>query len=278
MLIVRFIVSPSLLPGTVDVLRRFAAESLLACVSDADVNATVVSLRTSEDRVTAATRGVAEVIGAAHTAGRAFRLELQHDDPATFFTDDMLRAIAVDVHGVLRCSIYVAKRSVPVSDWAKMRPMGWGAAGLTLGNASPVLPFGGSEALGLAIEAGGQTTIVKVKLTGSLDASRASNDRFGGGWNGNGFSEVAAYPLGNRKDASAILILELGDLRRSPLHRALAVIEIEAKRFGASLGLGALLSNAPLALFTDALKMHMGLAVDRGQVIETHLPGAMAQK
>ncbi len=277
MLIVRFIVSPSLLPGTVDVLRRLLAESLLACVSDADVNATVVSLRTSEDRVTAATRGVAEVIGAAHTAGRAFRLELQHDDPA-FFTDDMLRAIAVDVHGVLRCSIYVAKRSVPVSDWAKTRPMGWGAAGLALGNASPALPFGGSDALGLAIEAGGQTTIVKVKLTGSLDASALQAIASAAGGTENGFSGVAAYPLGNRKDASAILVLELGDLRRSPLHRALAVIEIEAKRFGASLGLGALLSNAPLALFTDALKMHMGLAVDRGQVIETHLPGAMAQK
>jgi len=277
MLIVRFIVSPSLLPGTVDVLRRLLAESLLACVSDADVNATLVSLRTSEDHVTAATRGVAEVIGAAHTAGRAFRLELQHDDPA-FFTDDMLRAIAVDVHGVLRCSIYVAKRSVPVSGWAKTRPMGWGAAGLALGNASPALPFGGSDAVGLAIEAGGQTTIVKVKLTGSLDASALQAIASAVGGTENGFSEVAAYPLGNRKDASAILVLELGDLRRSPLHRALAVIEIEAKRFGASLGLGALLSNAPLALFTDALKMHMGLVVDRGQVIETHLPGAMAQK
>ena len=278
MMIVRFIVSPSLLPSTVDALRRFAPESLLACVSDADVNATLVSLRTSEDRVTETTRGVAEVIGAAHTAGRAFRLELQHDDPATFFTDDMLRAIAVDVHGVLRCSVYVAKRSVPVSDWAKMRPMGWGAAGLTLGNASPVLPFGGSEALGLAIEAGGQTTIVKVKLTGSLDGSALQTIASAVGGTGSGFSEIAAYPIGNRKDASSILILELWDLKRSPLHRALAVIEIEAKRFGASLGLGALLSNGPLALFTDALKMHMGLTVDRGQVIETHLPGAMAQE
>jgi glutamate formiminotransferase len=93
-----------------------------------------------------------------------------------------------------------------------------------------------------------------------------------------GFGEVAAYPAGTRKETSSTLILELGDLKRSPLHRALAVIEIEAKRFGASLGLGALLSNAPLSLFADALKMHMGLAVERGQVIETHLPGAMAQK
>jgi hypothetical protein len=276
MVTVRLIVSPPLGADAHEAFQHGASSSLLTSVSDPEVNASFLSVRTGQATVTSVVREIVERIGASGAAGRAFRLELQSPDPATSFGDELLRTIAVDVHGILRCSTYVTRRLVPASAWAKQRPMGWGPSGLTLGAAAPSLPFGGSESAGLAIEAGKNTVIAKVKLVGAalhaaqLEAIVAS---VGGGESG--FIEVGAYPLGSRKDTSSIVVLELGDLKRTPLHRVLEVVEIEARRFGARLGCGALLSDAPLELFTGALFMHMGLPLTAGQVIETHLSPAL---
>jgi len=89
-------------------------------------------------------------------------------------------------------------------------------------------------------------------------------------------TEVGAYPITVARDEAAIFVLELSDIKRAPLHRALTLLDIEARRFGAHLGLGSLLSNAPLELFLDVLAMHMGLDVARRQVIETHLQAGAA--
>lgn len=277
MLILRLIASPTLDAATVDALRHFGADSLLACASDAEVNATFFSVHCDEGAMTATARRIAESVGPSQSSGRAFRLELQHDDPAEFFSDDVLRSVAVDVHGVLRCSIFIAKRSVPVSNWAQTRPMGWGAAGLALGGVAPALPFGGSESVGLAIEAGARTMIAKAKLAGVLDAVQLHSMAAAVGGPDSGFVDVGAYALGGRKDGSSILVLELGDCKRTPLHRVLDVLDIEAARFGVRLGLGSLLSDAPLEVFTGALQSHMGLLVAQNQIIETHLAGAVAQ-
>jgi hypothetical protein len=278
MVTVRLIVSPPLGADAHEAFQHAASSSLLTSVSDPDVNASFLSVRAAQATVASVVREIVERIGASSAPGRAFRLELQSLDPASAFSDELLRTIAVDVHGILRCSTYVNRRLVPVSAWAKQRAMGWSSAGLTLGaTASPSLPFGGSESIGLAIEAGANTVIVKVRLVGAaLHAAQLEAIANSAGGGESGFVEVGAYPLGSRKDTSSIVLLELGDVKRTPLHRVLEVVEIEGRRFGTRLGCGALLSDAPLELFMGALAMHMGLALTPAQVIETHLSQAVA--
>jgi hypothetical protein len=276
--IVRFIASPAFASTMSDALRRFAGDALLSCQSDADVNATFVSLRGRDFVAGGRFKGIAEIVGEEGAQGRAFLLELQTTDQATL-TDDALRAIAVELHGILRAPIYSSRRHLPMSHWAQGRSFGWGPAGLFAQSTAPALPFGGSQSIGLAIEVGARTTIVKVKLVGAnLDAAMLGGIAAAVGGGESGFADVAAYALGPRKDGSGILLLELGDCKRTPLHRVLQVIEIEAARFGARLGAGALLSDAPLQLFIGALGMHMGLEMTPAQVIETHVPASTATR
>jgi hypothetical protein len=280
MLFVRLIASPHLSPNARDALhRRFAADGkLLACVNDEDVSSTFLSLGVAQDDLRATISAMAETIGAAQAVGRAFRLELQHVEAAAAISDEAVRAVAVDLHGALRASVHVARRSMPAGRWTTARPMGWGSEGLALMETAPALPFGGSESSGLAIEVGSPTVIAKARLVGSFDAARLSIIAAATGTADSGLTEVGAYPISVHRDGSATLILELGDSKRTPLHRVLQVLDIEARVVGGSVGLGTLLSDAPLDVFLDALSMHMGLRVARAQVIETHLAGGAAPR
>jgi glutamate formiminotransferase len=149
--------------------------------------------------------------------------------------------------------------------------MGWGPDGLALGNAAPLLPFGGSESSGVAIEVGTRTVIAKARLTGGLTSAQLQSIASACGSAHSGLVEVGVYPIAVGRDGTATLVLELSDIKRAPLHRALMLLEIEAHRYGARLGLGALLSDAPLDLFLDTLVTHMALPVSSVQVIETHV-------
>jgi hypothetical protein len=272
MLFIRLVASPELAPAATDALRRRLVDGeLLACVSDPDVNATFVSVKTADDDLKATVATIAETIGSTQAVGRAFRLELQHPD-AKQITDESLRSVAVELQGAFRASIYLARRAVPAARWTTMRPMLWTADGLTLGDSAPALPFGGSESSGVAIEVGTPTVIAKARLVGALSQSQMKSIAAATGGPDSGLTEVGAYPIAVTRDGAAVFVLELSDVKRAPLHRALALLDIEARRFGARLGLGNLLSNAPLELFLDTLAMHMGLEVARRQVIETHLP------
>ena len=91
-----------------------------------------------------------------------------------------------------------------------------------------------------------------------------------------GLVEVGAYPIAVHRDGAATLVLEMSDVKRAPLHRALMLLEIEARRYGARLGIGALLSDAPLDMFLDTLAARMALPVNAAQVIETHVPASQA--
>jgi hypothetical protein len=155
--------------------------------------------------------------------------------------------------------------------------MGWGAQGLILHDSAPALPFGGSEASGVAIEAGGPTVIAKARLVGGVSPAQMKTIAASVGGPESGLSEVGVYPIGTGRDGLGVFVLELSDVKRAPLHRALALLDIEARRFGARLGLGALLSEAPLTMFLDALATHMGLRIAPGQVIETHLASHAAR-
>ena len=275
MLLVRLVASPSLAPSASDALhRRFAADgSLLACVSDGDVGATFVSIKATDDELHATVKMLAETIGASAAVGRAFRVDLQHPD-AGAISDEALRAVAVELHGALRASIHVTRCSVAAGRWTSMRRMGWGADGLVLGDSAPTLPFGGSESSGVVIEAGAPTVIAKATLTSGMTIAQMKGIAAVCGGPTSGLVEAGVYPIGLLRDGVAVFVLELGDPRRTPLHRVLALLEIEGRRFGSRLGLGALVSDAPLELFLDTLAGHMGLPISRGQVIETHLAPA----
>jgi len=254
--------------------RRFAADgSLLACVSDSDASATFVSIKATDGELHATIKTLAETIGAGAAVGRALRVDLQHPD-AGAISDETLRAVAVELHGALRASIHVARRSVAAGRWSTTRAMGWGADGLVLGESAPTLPFGGSESSGVVIEAGTPTVIAKAKLTGGVTIAQMKAIAAACGGPTSGLVEAGVYPIGLLRDGAAVFVLELGDTRRTPLHRVLALLEIEGRRFGSQLGLGALVSDAPLELFLDTLAGHMGLPISRGQVIETHLTPA----
>jgi hypothetical protein len=274
MLFIRLVASPTLAPAASDSLhRRLHQGQLLAYVSDTDLNSTFVSAAANEDNLKATVTAIAESIGTPQAVGRAFRIELQHPDP-TKISDELLRSIAVELQGAFRASVYVARRAVPASRWTTMRPMQWSADGLTLGDIAPSLPFGGSESSGVAIEVGAPTVIAKARLTGGITQSHMKSIATAVGGPDSGLVEVGVYPISASRDGGAIFVLELSDAQRAPLHRALALLEIEARRYGGYLGLGSLLSNAPLEVFLDALAMHMGLDVARRQVIETHLPSS----
>ena len=271
MLFIRLVASPPLSPAAPDALRRRLAHGeLLVCISDQDVNATFVSFRTDDDDLRTTVASIAEEIGVAQAVGRAFRFELQHPD-AKKISDELVRSVAVELQGALRASIYIARRSVAAGGWTTMRPMLWTADGLALGDSAPALPFGGSESSGVAVEVGAPTVIAKARVVGSLTVPQMKSIAAATGGPDSGLTEVGAYPISVARDGAAIFVLELSDVKRAPLHRALTLLDIEARRFGARLGLGSLLSNAPLDVFLDALAMHMGLDVAPRQVIETHL-------
>ena len=278
MLFVRLLASPLLTPGVADALRRRCTTdgSLLACVSDADAGVTVCSLRVADDGLRSAVAALTEPVGVTQSVGRAFRLEIQAPDAATAVSDEALRAVAVDVQGVLRSSVFVTRRALPAGPWSAVRAMGWGPDGLLLGDAAPSLPFGGSESSGVAIEVGGRTVIAKARLVGGITNAQMQTIARACGSSTSGFGEVAAYPIGISRDGIATLVLELSDCKRTPLHRALMLLDIEAQRYGARLGLGALLSDAPLEMFLDTLAAHMALPVNAAQVIETHVPAPQA--
>jgi hypothetical protein len=270
MLFIRLVASPALTPAASDALHRRLASELLACISDQDVNATFVSVAAGDDDLLTTVTTMAAAIGSTQAVGRAFRFELQHSDPKKI-SDELLRSVAVELQGALRASVYIARRGFPAGRWTTMRPMSWSADGLALGGSAPALPFGGSESSGVAIEVGTPTVIAKARLVGGLTPSQMKSIAAATGGPDSGLTEVGAYPITVARDGAAVFVLELSDVKRAPLHRALTLLDIEAHRFGARLGLGSLMSNAPLEVFLDSLAMHMGLEIARRQVIETHL-------
>jgi glutamate formiminotransferase len=87
-----------------------------------------------------------------------------------------------------------------------------------------------------------------------------------------GFADVGAYPAVSAADGASVVVLEFGNLKRSPLSRSLAVLDIEALRFGGRLGQTTILSHVPLDALLDVLKFNTGLDASTTQVLETHLP------
>lgn len=275
--IVRLVASPPLAPHTLEEIAGGLASTgtLFASGNDPDVNASAASVEVADERIEACFENIASRVSKNLTAGRAFRIDLMPEEPAAI-ADDRLRSLGVLLHGAFAAPVFIARRNAPAAAWAFARPMPWGRKGLAVGQAAPVLPFGGSECLGVAIEAGVATVILKARLEGVPEHGLvAACAAVGGG--DSGFAEVAAYPAVSPADGASVVVLEFSDLTRSPLQRTLAVLDIEARRFGGRLGQTALLSHIPLDALLHVLRSETGLAATRAQVLETHLPRDQAR-
>ncbi len=275
--IVRFISSPPLAPHTLeDVSGAFAVGGdVLAAKNDPDVNASVISADVAPDAYESVLEAVVSTFSPALIAGRAFRVELLSSDPDAL-PEEGLRSIAVRLHGAFSAPVFVARRNSPAAAWAFALPMPWGRKGLAVGQTAPTLPFGGSECLGVAIEIGKPTVLAKARLEGVPEHGlREACSAVGG--SESGFAEVGAYPAVSAADGASVVVLEFGDVVRSPMHRTFAVLDIEARRFGGRLGQTALLSHVPLEAILGVLGAQTGLAATASQVLETHLPRERAR-
>jgi hypothetical protein len=277
-LFVRIIVNPALAPHTLAECVRTLSGSgtVIEHGNDVDLNCSAFTCVPSGVAIRSIVHSFATTAAGEHAAGRAYRIEVMAADASDLPDDEVARSLAVEAQGDFGASIYVARRTVPTAAWAFARPMPWGRKGLSVGQMAPALPFGGSECRGVALEFGAPTVILKVRLDDVPDDGMLRACAAVGGAE-SGFADVAAYGAASAADGASVVVLEYGDLRRAPLHRSLAVLDVEARRFGGRLGQASLLSHVPLDALLDVLTARMGLAAVRSQVLETHLTQATAR-
>jgi len=275
--IVRLVASPPLPPHVLDDIAASieAGASLLAARNDHDVNASSLSLRTESDAFIGVLEQLSDKIGKGLAAGRAFRFDIMLEDPSAF-PDEPMRSLAVHMHGAFAAPVYVARRDKPAAAWAFDRPMPWGRKGLAVGQAAPMLPYGGSECLGVALELTRPTLILKARLEDVPEHGLVTACAAVGGAE-SGFSEVGAYAAVSAADGASVVVLEFGDVIKSPVTRTLSVLDIEARRYGGRLGMTALLSHVPLESLLETLALETGLSATPAQVLETHLPDDRAR-
>ena len=270
-LLVRIVASPPLPPHLLDEVLVTARRTgrVLAASADPDLHASCLTFGCERIDV-ADVAPVVEAFAGTRNAGRAYRVELLSDTPDDV-TDEALRSLAVSLHGAFSAPVYTARRQSQAAAWALVRPMPWGRKGLAVGQASPALPFGGSECLGVALEVGTPTVLLKARLDAVPEHGLVAIAAAIGGAD-SGFADVGAYPAVSAADGASTLALEFGDVKRTPIHRALSVVDLEAGRYGGRLGQVRVLSHVPLRSLLDALAARTGLAAGAAQVLETHLP------
>jgi len=87
----------------------------------------------------------------------------------------------------------------------------------------------GQETLVRGVEIVGTPLTSINKIIATADDSKVFNGYCGAE---SGFAEVGAYPGVSAADGASVVVLEFGDVARSPIHRTLRVLDIEARRFG----------------------------------------------
>ena len=174
--------------------------------------------------------------------------------------------------GELGVPIWSARRSLPASQWVGVRPMEFGVDGFCVRAGTPA--FGRraeSDSFGAALEFGEPLIALRAELRGvPADALARICDAVGN--ERGGLMHVGAVAAIGVKNGEPLLVLACSDPVKSPPHRALELIDIEARRYGGSLGATALLSSLPLPTLLQTLSARMPLEAKPGQVIETSLP------
>ena len=86
-----------------------------------------------------------------------------------------------------------------------------------------------------------------------------------------GLLHIGAYPGISARSGAPFLLIECSDVAKSPLTRALEIVDIEAARYGGSVGETVLLSHIPLDALLGTLAARMPLPATPSQIIETHI-------
>ena len=202
---------------------------------------------------------------------RLLRIEgMSSDAPALPVAEDAA-SMGRALEKALQVPVIASIRTVRSAQWSRLRAFSWGRRGMAANGPAGPQQAGAPDRLGASLEFGTPTLIYKIRLEGVPGDGVARACRAVGG-PGGGFADVGAYASISAVDGEPIIVLEMEDDSRAPLHRVLDVVDIECARAGGRLGRAALLSHLPLDVVLAAMRAKAALDVRAGQIIETHLP------
>ncbi|HME81034.1 MAG TPA: hypothetical protein VKF82_03045 [Candidatus Eremiobacteraceae bacterium] len=170
----------------------------------------------------------------------------------------------------LDAPVYAARRAVPASQWVADRPFVLRIDGFSIARVQADYLRPGGRGLGVAVELGPPTLWLKAMLHAVPGHALSRICDAAGGPRG-GLAHIGAYPGVSARSGAPFLLIECSDPSKSPLTRALEIVDIEAARYGGSIGATALLSHVPLDALLGTLAGGMPLHTQPAQVIETHL-------
>jgi len=236
---------------------------------DDDLDCSVIEIDVPSGTMPRAMRATAAALRRSG-AQRLFRFEAA--GVAEEEEDRLSNALAED----LDVQLWIARRKVPASQWVSARPIEFGVDGFAVQSSPGLLRPGRAQERGTtsgnaALEFGEPLITLKAELLG-VPASALARLRDAVGSERGGLLHVGAAPAISVRSGAPLLVLSCSDHAKSPLHRALDLIDIEARRFGGALGACAPLSSIPLPALLQTLAARIGLDAKTSQVIETNLP------
>jgi hypothetical protein len=199
--------------------------------------------------------------------GSIFTFDVQGGDAVT---PDSVTRLGAALSESLDAPVYAAQRAVPASEWTAAASIALGVAGFSVCGATPTHARDGSAFRGASLTVGAPTVLFKVRLHGVPGDALARICHAVGDSHG-GLLHIGAYPGISVRTGEPFVLLECSDPVKSPLHRALDLIDLECARYGGSVGLAVALSHIPLAALTGTLATRMGLDAQPAQIIETRL-------
>ena len=204
---------------------------------------------TPGERWRGATAAAVEALRVA-TEARFFLFSVEGDTSAP---DETLARTAGERLGAVAQAV---ARDVPASQWVARSPIALELDGLHA-RGSARAPQA-AEARTAVIEFGAPTQLLKVELA-AVPADALAKICRATGSEGAGLLHIGAYPGISRRTGAPFVLLQCSDGAKSPLHRALALLDIEAKRYGGSVGRATALSLLPLSDLLGTLGARMPL-------------------
>ncbi len=180
------------------------------------------------------------------------------------------QALCAKLGEALDSSVYSARRNVPASQWVAERPFVLRVDGFAIARTDAAHRRPGARNRGVVVEFGAPTIWLKASLHGVPPEALSRICDATGGPRG-GLLHIGAYPGISARSGAPFLLIECSDVAKSPLTRALEIVDIEAARYGGSVGETVLLSHIPLDALLGILAARMPLPAMPSQVIETHI-------
>ena len=250
---------PALPSGVSDRLRT-AWEPLgdALTFADAGLDCTAMELDLPEGAMVRAIAAAGDALRGAATP-RLFRFE------AAGVAEEDEASLRAALAATLGAAPLTARRRVPASQWIGARPIEFGVDGFAV-NVQGATPQDARAAL----EFGDPLITMRIALHG-VPPEALARLRDAAGSERGGLLHVGAAPAIDARNGSPLLVLSCSDHVKSPLHRALELIDIEARRYGGAVGAAALLSRVPLSALLETLAGRIALDAKPSQVIETKL-------